>query len=149
MDAMRALVDRLLRRHPRMLAGVMAAGVVAVVLARVVGDVGGGDPVRCDDPLAWEEAGTAIGEEAAVAGPVADVTHAPDVGGQPTFVNLGAAHPGEPRFDVVVYAEVAEQLDHPLEELHGQVVCAVGEVRERDGVPQIVVDLPVQLRPAR
>jgi hypothetical protein len=141
-------IDRLLRRHPRALAVLVAVAVVGFAVARVVGeaDSGGGAPARCDEPVAWHEAGEVREQSAAVVGPVAEVTHAPDVGGQPTFVNLGAAHPAEPRFDVVVYEDVAEQFDEPLAELEGAAVCALGEVRERDGVPQTVLDAPGQLR---
>lgn len=140
-------IDRLLRRHPLVLAAVVAVAVVGFAVARVVGEAGGGqEAARCDEPVAWHEAGGVVGRSAAVVGPVAGVTHAPEVGGGPTFVNLGAAHPEEPRFDVVVYEGVAERFDEPLAALEGAAVCAVGEVRERDGVPQTVLDFPGQLR---
>jgi hypothetical protein len=72
---------------------------------------------------------------------VAAATHAPDVGGAPTFVNLGNAHPDPERFDVVIYAQARAGFERPPEAaLPGRTVCAVGDVRLRDGVPQIVVD---------
>lgn len=140
-----SLIDRLLRRHPVLLAALVGAGVLAIAVARLFGELGGQPPVRCDEPIAWEEAAEAIGHSAAVVGPAVEVTRAEDVGGQPTFINLGAPHPEQPRFDVVVYDDVATRFDEPLADLAGETVCAVGEVRERDGVPQTIIDAPPQL----
>lgn len=141
-----SLIDRLLRRHPVLLAALVGAGVLAIAVARLFGELGGGaPPVRCDEPIAWDEAAEAIGRSAAVAGPAVAVTRAEEVGGQPTFINLGAPHPEQPRFDVVVYDDVATRFDEPLAGLAGETVCAVGEVRERDGVPQTIIDAPPQL----
>lgn len=100
----------------------------------------------CDDPLAWDRADRAVGQPAAVAGPVVAATHAPDVGGAPTFLNLGNPHPEEPRFDVVIYEDVRERFDAaPEQALAGVEVCVQGRVRDRDGVPQIVLDGPAML----
>lgn len=143
-----SLIDRLLRRHPVLLAALVGLGVLVIAVARLFGGLGGGpQPVRCDEPVGWDAAAEAVGRSAAVVGPAVAVTRADDVGGQPTFINLGAPHPEEPRFDVVVYDDVATQFDEPLADLAGETVCAVGEVRERDGVPQTVIDSPPQLTP--
>lgn len=143
-----SLIDRLLRRHPVLLAALVGGGVLAIAVARLFGELGGsGPPVRCDEPIAWDEAAEAVGRSAAVVGPAVAVTRAEDVGGQPTFINLGAPHPEQPRFDVVVYDDVATRFDEPLASLAGETVCAVGEVRGRDGVPQTIIDAPPQLTP--
>lgn len=143
-----SLIDRWVRRHPVWLAAIVGVGVLAVAAARVAGELGGGGPpVRCDEPVAWDRAAQAVGQSAAVVGPVAEVTRAADVGGQPTFLNLGAPHPEQPRFDVVVYDDIAARFEEPLTGLTGETVCAIGEVRERDGVPQTIIDAPPQLRP--
>jgi hypothetical protein len=116
----------------------VAAGVIAV--ARVLGGVGEAPP-SCTDPVPWQEAAVQEGRGAAVAGPVADATYAPDVGGEPTFLNLGNPHPDPDRFDVVIYADAREGFSEPPEDrFPGSMICVVGDVRVREGVPQIVVD---------
>jgi hypothetical protein len=123
---------------------------VAVAASRVVGGGVGAAPT-CADPVAWNDAGDRAGEQAAVVGPVAAVTYVPDVGGSPTFVNLGNPHPETDRFDIVIYRDLRDQLEEPPDEsLVGQTVCAIGEVRLRDGVPQIILRHPAGLqRPER
>ena len=135
-------MDEQRRRRLANVLGV-ALGVVLVLgfgLGRVVG--GGPDPAAtCDDPVVWHEAEAHIGQDAAVVGPVAAVRTVEEVGGAPTFVNLGSAHPDPGRFDIVIYADVRSEFDASPEELFGdREVCVVGHVRERDGVAQIVLD---------
>lgn len=109
-------------------------------LSRVWGDAGA-PAATCADPVAWQEAGDLVGQPAAVTGPVADATYAPEVGGAPTFLNLGNPHPDANRFDVVVYDDVRDEFAEPPEQAFaGARVCVTGTVRERDGVPQVVLD---------
>lgn len=121
----------------------VALGVVLVIgfgLGRVMGGAPT-PPASCDDPTSWDQAGDHVGRDAAVAGPVADVRTVEDVGGAPTFVNLGNPHPEPERFDIVIYEDVRAEFETaPQSQLDGQDVCVVGRVRERDGVPQIVLD---------
>ncbi len=133
-------------RRVRNIVGI-ALGVVLVVgfgLSRVVGGAGlGGDPAAtCDDPVRWDQAGEVVGQVSAIVGPVVAATTAEDIGGAPTFLNLGNAHPAPERFDVVIYEDVREGFDASPEALQGRNVCVRGEVRERDGVPQIVLRGP-------
>jgi hypothetical protein len=132
-------------RRLRTILGIVV-GVLLVAgfgLGRVLGGVTGDGPVStCDDPLSWDAASGFLGEHAAVAGPVAAVSHEPGVGGAPTFVNLGNAHPDADRFDVVIYDTVRQRFEQPPEALEGADVCVRGQVRDRDGVPQIVLDAP-------
>ena len=136
------------QRRVRTIVGV-ALGVLLVIgfgasrlLAGLPAD-GGGGPPPCDEAIAWDDTDGVVGRSAAVVGPVADAAFAPDVGGEPTFLNLGAAHPDPDRFDIVVYADVREGFADRLEERFvGRTVCVRGEVREREGVPQIVLDHP-------
>jgi hypothetical protein len=65
------------------------------------------------------------------------------VGGGPTFLNLGNPHPDPDRFDVVIYEDVRPAFDQPPEEAFaGAEVCVEGRVRDREGVPQIVLRGP-------
>ena len=107
----------------------------------------GGDAApTCAEPLAWDRADQAVGQVAAIAGPVAAASHEPDLGGGPTFLNLGNPHPDEPRFDVVIYEDVRERFETPPEQaFDGAEVCVQGQVRDRDGVPQIILDGPAFL----
>ena len=114
-----------------------------------VGTVTDGPRWTCDDPLAWDRAEMAVGEAAAVVGPVVAAAHEPELGGGPTFLNLGNPHPEEPRFDVVIYDDVRDRFDTPPETaFEGLEVCVQGQVRDRDGVPQIILDGPAFLSPA-
>ena len=133
-------------RRVRNVVGVVL-GVLLVVgfgASRLLGglpDGGGSAPPGCDDAVAWDDAAQVVGQQAAIIGPVASANHEPDVGGAPTFVNLGGVHPDPERFDVVIYEDRREAFDPPPEEaLAGAEVCVRGEVDERDGVPQIVLE---------
>lgn len=110
-------------------------------LARVLGGVPDPPTSTCDDPIPWDAAASVEGETAAIAGPVAAASFQPDVGGAPTFLNLGNAHPDPDRFDVVIYEDVREGFEQPPEEaFEGEVVCVQGRVRDRDGVPQMILE---------
>jgi hypothetical protein len=123
-------------------------GIVVAILAgvgfglgRTIGGVPDAPVTTCDDPLPWASAAAHVGERAAVSGPVAAAAHEPDVGGEPTFLNLGNAHPDPDRFDVVIYPDVRERFDPPPEDAFGgREICVQGEIRDRDGVPQIILD---------
>jgi hypothetical protein len=127
------------------LAVAIAVLALAVAAARLFGqDIPRG--ATCEQPVAWEEADLHVGQTTAISGPVAATSYVPEVGGEPTFLNLGNAHPAEPRFDVVVYGELRDRFDRPPEELFAeQTVCVIGTVRLRDGVPQIVLRSPASI----
>jgi hypothetical protein len=123
--------------------GIVAAVLLGVGfgLSRTLGGVPDAPVATCDDPIDWHRAGEVVGERAAIAGPVTAGSFATDVGGEPTFLNLGNPHPDPDRFDVVIYPDVRDRFDEPPEDaLQGVDVCVQGEVRDRDGVPQIVLD---------
>jgi hypothetical protein len=131
--------------------GVVLAVLVGVGfgLSRTIGGVPDAPVATCDDPLDWRQGGEVVGARAAVAGEVVAGTHASDVAGSPTFLNLGSPHPDPARFDVVIYPEVRERFDTPPEDAFtGRRVCVQGEVRERDGVPQIILDNRAMLQEA-
>lgn len=129
----------------------IGVGIVLVVgfgLSRVIGGAGAGVASHCDDPIAWHDAASVVGSVAAIAGPVARASYEPDVGGGPTFLNLGNPYPDPDRFDVVVYEDRRPRFDRPPETAFtGSEVCVEGRVRDRDGVPQIVLDGPAFITP--
>lgn len=143
------------RTRARTILGTILGVTVAVLLGvglglgRVLGGAPDAGPVStCDAPLAWHEAATAVGERAAVAGPVVATAYEPDLGGSPTFLNLGRPHPDPDRFDVVVYDDVRARFDQPPEVMFdGIEVCVRGRVRDRDGVPQIILESPAFVSP--
>lgn len=119
--------------------------VIGFGLSRVIGGAGTGDgpAATCDDPVTWQQAGDLDGRATAIVGPVVRVSHEPEVGGGPTFLNLGNPHPDPDRFDVVIYEDVRDRFDRPPEDLFdGREICVLGRVRDRDGVPQIILDNP-------
>jgi hypothetical protein len=123
--------------------GVAVAVLVGVGfgLSRTIGGVPDAPVTTCEDPVDWRQAGEVAGSRAAVAGEVVAGTFASDVGGSPTFLNLGNPHPDPDRFDIVIYPDVRERFDTPPEEAFvGLRVCVQGEVRDREGVPQVVLD---------
>jgi hypothetical protein len=123
--------------------GVVAAVLLGVGfgLSRTLGGVPDASVTTCDHPTDWRRAGEVVGERAAIAGTVAAGTFASDVGGEPTFLNLGNAHPDPDRFDVVIYPDVRDRFDEPPEDaFDGREVCVQGLVRDRDGTPQIILE---------
>ncbi len=125
--------------------------IVGFGLSRVLGGVTGEPVATCDLPIAWQDAGEVVGEASAIVGPVAAASYEPEVGGRPTFVNLGNAYPDPDRFDVVIYEDVRTRFADPPEALlPGEHVCVRGRVRDRDGVPQIVLEGPgwISIEPA-
>jgi hypothetical protein len=132
--------------------GVVAAVLLGVGfgLSRTLGGVPDAPVTTCDDPTDWRRAGEVVGERAAIAGPVVDGTFATDVGGEPTFLNLGNPHPDTDRFDVVIYPDVRERFDEPPEAaFDGREVCVQGVVRDRDGTPQIILENRAMLQERR
>jgi hypothetical protein len=135
---------RRLRSGPGLAIG-MAALALAVAGARLFGQTAehGGS---CEAPLAWDQAAGRAGQQAAVEGRVAATAYVPDVGGEPTFLNLGNPHPNPQRFDVVIYGDLREGFDaSPENQFADRDVCVVGRVRLRDGVPQIVLRSPAAI----
>jgi hypothetical protein len=124
----------------------IGALVVAVLMG--AGRVGSGlidrtgpDPVpnvNCAEAIAWDEAGDFAGEVVTVRGPVVGVAYLPDVGGQPTFLNIGRDHPDPERFTVVIWGDQRAGFpDRPEVLFAGREVCIAGEIRIHEGSPQI------------
>lgn len=138
-----------LRRRTRIV-GILAALVAAAVfLARTLGSGGApGVPSAADPDLpvySPEEAGAHLGERAVVCGRVADSYYAEGVRGRPTFLNLGRPHPDQP-FTAIIWGRHRAEFERPEVTYRGTRICVAGRIREHEGVPQIEVRAPRQVR---
>jgi hypothetical protein len=138
------------RDRLRTVAGIALAVFVVVVfgLSRIggLGGLGDAPAATCEDPLAADATSLRAGQVTAVTGVVARVSYEPEVGGAPTFVNLGESYPHPDRFDVVVYEDVTDRFGvGPDPAWEGRELCVRGQLRERDGVLQIVLSDPAEI----
>jgi len=123
----------------------LAVGLVAS--RHLVGRLAGGSVPA--GPVSAQEAGGLVGERAQVCGRVAEVVQVPDIGGKPTFINLGGEHPNQ-AFTAVLWAEDRARWDTAPEVLYeGRSICVTGTVERHEGTPQIVVSAPSQIRQQR
>lgn len=131
--------------------GVLLALVVAFLLARVIPN-GGGDgdgsapPVTADLPTYGAgEAADHVGEVARVCGTVESTAWAREIGGRPTYLNLGRPYPDQ-LFTVVVWGEDRPRFDAPPERRWaGRRICVAGRIQTHEGRPRIVVERPDQI----
>jgi hypothetical protein len=97
-------------------------------------------------PVAAEAADEYVGQRAQVCGVVAEVVQLRDIGGKPTFVNLGGEHPNQ-AFTALIWADDRIRWDTAPKTLYGgQSICVTGPVDRHEGTPQIVVSSPSQIR---
>lgn len=142
-----------MKRTPLKKALVAAVG-LAVALAFLLSRIGVTPPEEGFDPADYvdapvvpaEEAAAHVGSRATVCGRVEEATHATDVGGEPTFLNLDGRHPHQP-FTAVIWGRHRPRFAEPPEDRYrGRQVCVSGVVREHDGTPQIEVRDPAQIQ---
>jgi hypothetical protein len=92
------------------------------------------------------DAAAHIGERAVVCGIVESADFRPDIGGEPTFLNLGRPHPDQP-FTVVIWGEDRGRWSVPPDQRYlTRRICVTGTIREHRGTPQIRVREPRQIR---
>lgn len=109
---------------------------------------GGGAPARPGDgpTLGPGEAAAHVGETATVCGTVAGASFLPEVEGRPTFLNFGGRHPNQD-FTAVIWGEDRRRFDAAPERAYRRSrLCVAGRISEHEGVPQIEVRGPGQLR---
>ena len=99
----------------------------------------------------WNNAERYRGEVVAVTGRVADTAFIPGIKGKPTFINLGNPHPRTPRFEILIWEEnrpsFLSALPAPPELLFDQQsICVAGTVKLHEGIPQIEIRDPVQIK---
>ncbi len=92
-----------------------------------------------------EEAADYIGTAAEVCGEVASAEYLPRIGGEPTFINLGRAHPNQ-FFTVVIWGDNrGKWANSPEQKYVNSEICVSGMVEIHEGTPQIIVDKPDQI----
>ncbi len=91
------------------------------------------------------EAADHVGTVAEVCGEVASADYLPQVGGQPTFLNLGRPYPNQP-FTAVIWGNNLSKWAEAPEQLYaGRTVCVTGLIETHEGTPQIIVEGPGQI----
>lgn len=91
------------------------------------------------------EARDHIGTPAVVCGKVASADYLQQVGGEPTFINLGRPYPNQ-TFTAVIWGDNRAKWTKPPEQQYeGQEVCVTGRIESHEGTPQIIVSSPGQI----
>lgn len=109
----------------------------------------------CSEAIRWQEVWNEPeryrGEEVAVTGKVAGTAFISGIEGKPTFINLGNPHPRTPRFEILIWEEnrpaFLTALPAAPELLFDQQsICVAGTVEMHEGIPQIEIRDPVQIK---
>lgn len=97
------------------------------------------------DKVRWSRAASRAGQTLGVSGPVKSVRYEPDEKGSPTFINIGADYPSPKRFTAIVWGKDRDNF-YDLDQFDGQHVCVYGTVRTYQGIAQIYVQNPSQMK---
>ncbi len=114
---------------------------VAAAVTATPGSPSGSAPTAV---IAAGEARSHIGETATVCGAVAATRYAPQLRGEPTFLQLGHAGP-DADFTVVVLRSNRAALPMPDSPL-GHHICVSGRIRLFRGKPQVTLAAAAQLQ---
>jgi DNA/RNA endonuclease YhcR with UshA esterase domain len=95
--------------------------------------------------LTTSEAKEHIGETATVCGTVVSARYAASTKGQPTFLNLDRAYPGQV-FTVLIWGSDRAKFVAPETDYRGKRICATGKITEYRGVPEIIASEPRQIQ---
>lgn len=142
---------RKLRDWRWLFAALAALSAAAFLGRRFLLPEGGGVPATPGDgpTLRAAEAARHVGETATVCGRVAEATYLARINGRPTFLNFGAPDPDQ-AFTAVIWGEARGQFDAAPERTYrGARICVAGRIRTHEGVPQIEVHGPAQIRVGR
>lgn len=86
------------------------------------------------------------GKVVEVCGFVAGVTHRPDIGGSPTFINFEDEHPNQV-FTAVIWGDYRNAWrTTPAENYLNRTICVTGRISMHEGTPQINLRTPEQVR---
>jgi hypothetical protein len=91
------------------------------------------------------EATDYIGTAAEVCGRVASTDYVPQLGGEPTFINLGRAHPNQLFTAVIWNSDRAKWIEQPEQLYLKEEICISGMIEMHEGTPQIIVESPEQI----
>lgn len=95
-------------------------------------------PLKSNEPIAWSEASSRIGEELTVQGPVTG-TGSDGSGG--VALDVGAPSPDPSRFVVVIPRSALKKFPaDPAAFYDGQLISATGMIEDRSGTATMVVE---------
>lgn len=95
--------------------------------------------------ISAEQAHNHVGKTAKVCGTAASARFIENIGGKPTFINLGEPHPDQV-FTIVIWENDRAAWSHPPEQLYrNRDICVTGRIQLHEGVPQIIAERPDQI----
>ena len=95
----------------------------------------------------WTQAQDLIGQELTVCGQVAGTIYAERSSGGPTFLNMGNDYPNPERVQIVIWERHRRSFPAPPHVLYdGKSICVDGMIELYNGVPEIEVSRPLQIR---
>jgi len=104
-------------------------------------------PVACDHETDWSQAINHVGEQLTICGPVVSTNYATASNGSPTFMNIGKPYPDSNRFIVLIWGNNRHNfLFEPESYYLGKNICVTGVITKYDGVAQIEVSSPSQIK---
>lgn len=102
---------------------------------------------RKANATSWDQASGYIDEQATITGPVVSAIYASTSNGEPTFLNVGKDYPDPARFTVVIWGKNRDNFGSaPEDEYDGKTISVTGQVVEYNGIPEIVVTTPDQIK---
>ena len=102
-------------------------------------------PLQAQKKLSASDAKEHFGENATVCGDVVSTRYAASAKGQPTFLNLDKPYPNQ-IFTVVIWGSNRNKFKTPEDDYKEKKICITGKITAYDGLPEIVVDDPKQIR---
>ena len=92
-----------------------------------------------------EQAHNHLGKIAKVCGSVASARFMQNIGGEPTFINLGKPHPNQV-FTIVIWGNDRPAWSSPPDQLYqDRDICVTGRILLHQGAPQIEAESPDQI----
>lgn len=103
-------------------------------------------PMEPEISIFASEASDHIGAIAEVCGKVSSVDFIPQIGGVPTFINFEKSYPNQV-FTAVIWGEYRHLWQTPPEQAYqNRDLCVIGQIRDHEGTPQIVVERFEQIK---
>lgn len=100
-----------------------------------------------ENAVDWLMTSQHVGETVSIYGPVVDSEYASTSNGQPTFLDLGTFYPDPDRVSIVIWGKNRSNFSPSPEALYeGKRICVTGEVYVYDGVCNIEVTSPDQIK---